>query len=82
MTNPLAVDAALRHVRQYHPEVDRVTFAYRDEDCGGFWIYQGAKGEKPSFVPEVNVSLLEDAIDAAYEDGREWPATYYWESMS
>jgi hypothetical protein len=72
---PAAVIAAFEHVRAVHPEVVSVTFDREDEECGGFWVYEDENGRAPSFDARVDVSLLEDALDAAWEA---WmlPATF------
>lgn len=72
---PPAIAAALAHVREHHPDVVSVTFAQEDAQCGGFWTYRTASGEHPTFGPEIDVGLLEEALDAAWEH-RTFPATY------
>ncbi|WOF44309.1 hypothetical protein KNJ79_05100 [Sphingopyxis indica] len=72
---PASIAIALRHVREHHPDVVGVTFAQEDPQHGGFWQYQTLDGRVPAFGPEIDVSLLEDALDAAWED-RTFPATY------
>lgn len=73
---PAKVVAALTHVCLHHLNVTSVIFAQENPECGGFWEYVTADGEAPTFGPEIDVSLLEDALDAAWED-RTFPATYH-----
>ena len=54
------VKKALKHVRQYHPEVDTVIFL---KDCR--WLYLDSEnGYFPSFTDEIDASILEKAIDS------------------
>ncbi len=64
---PMAVKAALCHVREHHPEVTQVTF---DGDLR--WCYGNEQGDIPAFRDAIDVGLLEDAADAVPE----WPVTY------
>ena len=57
--NPV-VQAALRHVNQIFPMVTQVFFS-----TDGRWLYCNGEFEAPSFDGKVDVSLLEDAADAA-----------------
>lgn len=75
MILPAAVAAALAHVQLHHPDVVKVTFAQEDAQCGGFWTYQRADGSTPTFDAAIDVSLLEDALDAAWEADT-FPVTY------
>lgn len=74
-TCPTAIIEAFNNVREHHPEVVRVVFFFEDEHCGGQWLYESADGSAPTFGPDVDVSLLEAALDAAYEH-RSFPAIY------
>lgn len=53
---PGPVLRALEHVRQFHPEVDRVVF-WSDTR----WMYSNENHEREAFGPEVDVGILEDA---------------------
>lgn len=71
MTEPVPpkVAEALLHVRSVFPEITKVTFDANEDLEGGFWIYETASGEAPPFNDLVDVSLLEEALDAAWEEG-------------
>jgi hypothetical protein len=60
---PTTVRDALLHVASFFPDLKQVTF----ED--GFWVYSLRDGSAPSFenLP-INISLLDDALDAAEDD--------------
>jgi len=64
---------ALNHVREHYPNVTQVEF--RSEGDHDIWEYSDGEGEAPTFGPEIDVGVLEDAIDAAYSGAR-WPAIY------
>ena len=72
---PAPIEKALRHVQSHYPAVTSVTFDQEDKDCGGFWAYRDANGNSPHFDHRIDVGILEDAIDAAYED-KGFPTTY------
>jgi hypothetical protein len=72
---PKEIQTALQHVKIHHPKITKVTFAQEDDEHGGFWQYADANGETPTFGPEIDVSILEEALDVAWDD-RTFPATY------
>lgn len=57
-----AIHAALLHVKLYHSQVSMVVF-YPDQR----WAYSNDAGEQPAFGTEINVDLLDLALDEAYE---------------
>lgn len=67
---PPAILAALEHVRSFAPEVTTVTFL-----AGQVWLYTSDDGHTPAFPQGMDTALLEDALDAAYED-RGLPSVY------
>lgn len=75
MNAPAEIIKALAHVREHHPDVVQVTFDREDDLCGGFWTYATADGRTAVFGPEIDVHLLEQALDAAWED-HPFPAVY------
>ena len=75
MQTPEQIVKALQHVRKHHPDVVRVVFDKENAECGGFWRYENEAGGALVFGPEIDVYLLEQALDAAWED-RPFPATY------
>lgn len=54
-----AVKRALRHVRNFHPEVCQVSF-----DSEGRWLYMDKLSGAPTFGQEINVGILEAAADS------------------
>lgn len=58
MKNPPAVAAALAHVRTFCPDVVKVSF-----NSYGIWQYTTSNGVCPEFPNEVDVGILEDAMD-------------------
>lgn len=54
-----AVQKALRHVHEFHPEVNQVVYG-----IDGRWMFFGENFKIPSFGPEIDTSLLEDAADS------------------
>lgn len=75
-----AVLKALQHVRESHPEVDHVTFRNEDDMPGGWWEYSSAGGGVPKFGTEIQTSLLEEALDQAWEEST-FPLTYTFPNL-
>lgn len=59
MTTPEPILAALRHVQQFHPEVVQVFYS-----LDARWRFTDLNNKAPTFAPEVDVDILEDAADA------------------
>lgn len=56
---PYAIYKAVNHVKQFFPDVDRVTFEKR-----GFWTYATSTGECPDFEDYgIDYDILRDALD-------------------
>lgn len=72
-TNPAPIIRALEHVRQHHPEVTRVVY-----DQASRWLYLDEGGKAPTFGPEIDVGILEDAADSVIH----LPAVYEVEDES
>lgn len=72
---PSAIADALRHVRAFHPDVVRVVYFQEDCEHGGAWRFETSGGNVPAFGPEININLLETALDVAWQD-QPFPATY------
>lgn len=75
MTIPSKIAAALAHVHALLPEIVRVTYDADDDSPAGFWKYETIQGEVLAFPASVDVGLLEDALDEAWE-AAPWPVTY------
>jgi hypothetical protein len=61
-----AIRKALDHVHLHHPQITMVVFS-----SSGKWQFCDDDFDAPSFGKEIDVSLLEDAADAA-----EWPSIH------
>lgn len=56
---PFEVCVALDHVRSHYPEVVMVVF-----NREGRWQYMSSDFDAPTFGPEIDVGILEDAANA------------------
>lgn len=54
------IQEALKHVQTHHPDVIQVFYG-----VDGRWLYCGEDFEAPTFGPEIDIGLLEDAADEA-----------------
>ncbi|MFP3637841.1 hypothetical protein [Paraburkholderia sp. SIMBA_054] len=55
----VAVKIAFDHVKRLYPQVTRVAF-----DADQRWTYDNSAGDAPEFNGDVDVGLLEDAVDS------------------
>lgn len=63
---PPKVREAFAHVRAAFPQVSEVIYVIDDDGFDG-WRYTSASEMMPTFDDRIQVSLLEDALDEAWE---------------
>lgn len=61
------VEKALKHVKEYYPDVTTVVF-----NKEGMWQYFTDEFEAPKFGDEIDVNILEKAVDSL----EEFPAVF------